>query len=49
MARYLDAVVRVAKYMAYERLFALWHIAHVPVLLLLVASAVVHVVAVHAY
>jgi len=49
VARYLDAVVRVAQYKAYERLFALWHIAHVPVLLLLVASAVVHVVAVHAY
>lgn len=47
--RYLDAVVRVAQYSAYERLFALWHVAHLPFVYLLVISAVVHVVAVHAY
>ncbi len=48
-ARYLDAVVRVAQYTAYERVFALWHLAHLPFVYLLVISAVVHVVAVHAY
>lgn len=47
--RYLDAVVRVAQYKAYERVFALWHLAHLPFVYLLVLSAVVHVVAVHAY
>ena len=47
--RYLDAVVRVAQYTAYERVFALWHLAHLPFIYLLVISAVVHVVAVHAY
>lgn len=47
--QYLDAVVRVAQFSAYERLFALWHVAHVPFVYLLVISAVVHVVAVHAY
>jgi hypothetical protein len=47
--RYLDAVVRVAQYSAYERLFALWHLAHLPFVYLLVISAVVHVIAVHAY
>jgi hypothetical protein len=47
--RYLEAVVRVAQYSAYERLFALWHLAHLPFVYLLVISAVVHVVAVHAY
>lgn len=49
VARYLEAVVRVAQYSAYERLFALWHVAHLPFVVLLVLSAVVHVVAVHAY
>lgn len=49
VARYLHAVVKVAQYTAYERLFALWHVAHIPVLVLLVVSAVVHVIAVHAY
>lgn len=47
--RYLEAVVRVAQYSAYERLFALWHLAHLPFVYLLVISAVVHVIAVHAY
>lgn len=47
--RYLSSVVRVAQFTAYERLFALWHVAHVPFVYLLVVSAVVHVVAVHAY
>jgi hypothetical protein len=47
--RYLTAVVRVAQYTAYERLFSLWHVAHVPFVYLLVISAIVHVIAVHAY
>jgi hypothetical protein len=47
--RYLDAVVRVAQYTAYERVFALWHLAHLPFVYLLVISAFVHVFAVHAY
>jgi hypothetical protein len=47
--RYLNSVVRVAQYTAYERLFSLWHVAHIPFVYLLVASAVVHVIAVHAY
>jgi hypothetical protein len=47
--RYLNAVVRVAQYTAYERLFSLWHIAHIPFVYLLVLSALVHVFAVHAY
>jgi hypothetical protein len=47
--RYLTAVTRVAQYTAYERLFSLWHVAHIPFVYLLVISAVVHVVAVHAY
>ena len=47
--QYLHAVERVAQYSAYERLFALWHLAHLPFIYLLVISAVVHVVAVHAY
>jgi hypothetical protein len=47
--RYLRAVVRVAQFTAFERVFALWHLAHLPFVYLLVISAVVHVVAVHAY
>ncbi len=46
---YVDAVQRAAQLGAYERLFALWHVLHVPLVWMLVASAVAHVVAVHAY
>lgn len=46
---YADSVVKVAQFSAYERLFALWHVAHIPFVYLLVLSAIVHVVAVHMY
>lgn len=47
--RYLGNVVRVAQFTAYERVFALWHVAHVPFVYLLILSAAFHVFAVHAY
>lgn len=47
--RYLSAVVRVAQYTAYERVFALWHVIHIPFVYLLILSAVTHVIAVHVY
>jgi len=47
--RYLSAVVRVAHFTAYERVFALWHVVHIPFVYLLIFSAVAHVVAVHIY
>ena len=47
--RYLTAVVRVAQFTAYERVFALWHVLHIPFVYLLVFSAIAHVIAVHAY
>lgn len=45
----LRAMQRVAQFAAYERLFSLWRILHVPFVFMLVVSAIVHVVAVHAY
>jgi hypothetical protein len=47
--QYLIAVVRVAQFTAYSRLFSLWHVAHIPFVYLLVVSAIVHILAVHAY
>ena len=38
-----------AHFAAYERMFALWHVLHVPFVWMLVASAAVHVIAVHMY
>lgn len=46
---YVDAVQRAAQLGAYERIFSWWHILHVPLVWLLVLSAIAHVVAVHAY
>jgi hypothetical protein len=46
---YLYSVHRVAQFSRYERLFSLWHILHVPLVWMLVLSAIVHVIAVHAY
>ena len=45
----LMSVQRIAQFHAWERLFALWHVVHVPFVYLMVLSAVAHVVAVHAY
>lgn len=40
---------RVAQFSLYERLFALWHVFHLPIFFMMVLSAVVHVLAVHMY
>ncbi|GAB4474360.1 MAG: hypothetical protein OHK0044_19010 [Burkholderiaceae bacterium] len=49
IASFLEAVVRAAQFQTYERLFSLWHVLHVPLVWMLVLSAIAHVVAVHAY
>jgi hypothetical protein len=46
---YLSGVQRVAQFTGYERLFSLWHVLHVPLVWMLILSAVAHVIAVHAY
>jgi hypothetical protein len=46
---YVDAVCEAAQLSSWERLFSLWHVAHIPFLYLLVISGIVHVVAVHMY
>ncbi len=45
----LKAVQTTAQFSTYERLFAQWHAVHIPFLFMLVITAIVHVVAVHAY
>lgn len=47
--QYLLSIVRVAQLAAYERLFALWHLLHLPFVYLLIVTACFHVFAVHAY
>lgn len=45
----LQAAQRAAQFSTYERLFSLWHVIHIPFLVMLVVTAIVHVVAVHVY
>lgn len=49
VAATLEALQRAAQFSTYERLFSLWHVVHIPFLCMLVVTAIVHVVAVHAY
>jgi hypothetical protein len=45
----LDASRRVAEFRVYTRLFGLWHVLHVPLLIMLVIAGVVHVISVQVY
>jgi hypothetical protein len=49
VAAFLGSTQRVAEFTVYDRLLQLWHVAHVPLVYLLVISAIAHVVAVHMY
>lgn len=49
VAQYLAEIERVSKFHAYERIFSLWHVIHIPLVYLLVATAIFHVIAVHMY
>lgn len=46
---YVNAIVQSAQLSSWEKLFSLWHVAHVPFIYLLVFSGIVHVIAVHLY
>lgn len=49
VARRLGAASRVATFHAYERLFSLWHVLHLPLFFMLIIAGVAHVIAVHVY
>jgi hypothetical protein len=40
---------RVAELDSYERLFALWHVLHLPLFFMLLVAGIAHVIAVHLY
>lgn len=49
LAGHLAQVRQVARFNAFERLFALWHVVHIPFFIMMIVSAVFHVFAVHLY
>ena len=48
-AKQVKLMRQVAQFAFYERLFSLWHIFHMPLFILLIVSALFHVLAVHMY
>ncbi len=46
---YFAADHKAARFGVYERMFALWHVLHMPLFFLLVLTAILHVIAVHLY
>jgi hypothetical protein len=46
---HVAAVKKAAAFAFYERLFGLWHFLHVPLFLLLVIAAIIHVFAAHLF
>jgi len=49
LRNHLKEIRDVAQFGFYERLFSWWHVVHVPVFIMMLVTAVVHVVAVHMY
>jgi hypothetical protein len=46
---YFAAIKKAERLALFERLFALWHVLHMPLFIMLVTSVIFHVVAVHQY
>jgi len=49
VSSYLGEIERVAQFTTYERLFSLWHVLHIPLIYLLAASTIFHVLAAYMY
>jgi len=47
--RYTVALRRIAVLRVYERLFSFWHILHMPLFIMMIITAVIHIFAVHMY
>lgn len=46
---YLRAVRDVAQFHGYEQLFSMWHIFHIPLVIMMVFSAIWHVIATYMF
>jgi len=49
ISSYLMEIQQVAQFKMYERIFSLWHVLHIPLLYILAASGVFHIIAVYMY
>ncbi len=48
-SQYLQAVRRAGEFAFYDRMLRLWHLLHLPLFFLLIATAILHIIAVHMY
>ena len=46
---YTTVLRKTAAFSVYERLFSLWHILHLPIFIMMIITAVIHIFAVHMY
>jgi hypothetical protein len=46
---YTHALRKTAAFRLYERLFSLWHILHLPLFIMMIITAIIHIFAVHLY
>ncbi len=49
LKRYFQTARKVLEFNFYERMFALWHVVHLPFFFMMLLSGVIHVIAVHMY
>lgn len=49
LAGYFAAVRRTAEFTCYARLFALWHVLHLPLFVMMLLTGIIHVIYVHMY
>jgi hypothetical protein len=47
--QYTHALNQTAQFALFERLFSLWHILHLPLFIMMIITAVIHIFAVHMY
>jgi len=47
--RYTIALRNVAAFRIYERMFSLWHVLHLPLFIMMIITAVIHIFATHIY
>jgi hypothetical protein len=47
--QYFSSLRRIAVFRLYERLFSLWHILHLPLFIMMIITAIIHIFAVHIY
>jgi hypothetical protein len=49
LRNYFGAVRRIAEFSFYQRMFAFWHVLHLPLFVMMIITGIVHVIAVHMY